>query len=139
MKCLPKGYKIINGEIVINTKEAIIIKKLCENYLNGFSFQESAKRVGIDLSIPSIKNIIFNEKYEGNSDYPAIYDEGTIEKLKAERAKRNAKRNIKQKAKIKEEIKIYDRFVLLPYEIYLNSPKEQAEYIYSRIEGDYSG
>lgn len=76
--CYPAfGYNLINGELVINEKEAKIIRRIFNLYLQGMGIKEIAK-VFTEERIPrryerthwnhtSIKYILNNERYKGDA------------------------------------------------------------------------
>ena len=41
------GYEMINGNVVINQREAGIVRQIFRNYISGMSFTMSARKAGI--------------------------------------------------------------------------------------------
>ena len=52
------GYEMINGNVVINQREAGIVRQIFRNYISGMSFTMSARKAGITLSHSSVKRIL---------------------------------------------------------------------------------
>ncbi|MGV8086465.1 MAG: hypothetical protein ACP5N1_02430 [Candidatus Woesearchaeota archaeon] len=57
----PKGYDVVNGKLVINEVEMAIVKKIFEDYKNGISLREIARRY--NMSAPGIKKVLENNIY----------------------------------------------------------------------------
>ena len=67
----PYGYRIENGNAVIEPKEAEAVVKMCEGYLGGLSLKAAAETAGIDATHCQAKRMMQNEKYLGTDYYPA--------------------------------------------------------------------
>ena len=67
----PYGYRIENGEAVIDKTAATKISKLYEAYLAGASFETSAKMAGIKIQHCGAKRMMANRHYLGDDFYPA--------------------------------------------------------------------
>ena len=80
----PYGYRIENGNAVIEPKEAEAIVKMCEGYLDGLSLKAAAETAGIVATHCQAKRMMQNEKYLGTDYYPAILTRDVIDKVKAE-------------------------------------------------------
>lgn len=72
------GYEMINGNVVINQREAGIVRQIFRNYISGMSFTMSARKAGITLSHSSVKRILLKKCYVGDDFYPAIIDRETF-------------------------------------------------------------
>lgn len=96
------GYGIENGVVVVIPSEAEIVNEIFNAYLNG----KILKEIAIDLSERGIiffegrsdwnKNtivrIIQNRKYIGESNYPAIIDSDTFEKVNSQKEAKGHKK-----------------------------------------------
>ncbi len=96
------GYGIENGVVVVIPSEAEIVNEIFNAYLNG----RILKEIAIDLSERGIiffegrsdwnKNtivrIIQNRKYIGESNYPAIIDSDTFEKVNSQKEAKGHKK-----------------------------------------------
>ena len=81
-RTLPFGYRIHNGEIVINDYEAKAVHKAFEEYVSGASYADIAEllqRMGVRYHVDTpvwnkqmINRMIENRKYAGSEDYPNI-------------------------------------------------------------------
>jgi DNA invertase Pin-like site-specific DNA recombinase len=72
----PFGYDIENGQLVINTREALIIKEIYEMFLSGIGYQKIAEycqanysEYKASFSYYGIRYILSNERYIGDSLY----------------------------------------------------------------------
>ncbi|HEZ7988317.1 MAG TPA: hypothetical protein RWN64_04490 [Ruminococcus sp.] len=122
------GYEMINGNVVINQREAGIVRQIFRNYISGMSFTMSARKAGITLSHSSVKRILLKKCYVGDDFYPAIIDRETFltayDRIKSNTCSRSARR--------KEPV-IYTEFEMDEPTKSFDDPFEQAEYIYSLI------
>ena len=84
----PYGYRIENGNAVIEPKEAEAVVKMCEGYLGGLSLKAAAETAGIVATHCQAKRMMQNEKYLGTDYYPAILTKDVMDKVKAELEKR---------------------------------------------------
>lgn len=82
------GYRIVNGKAVIDEKEAIIVRELYRNYLDGMSLCASAEKVGLKLPASSVSRILQNRRYLGDDFYPPLINEETYSRTLQERERR---------------------------------------------------
>lgn len=84
----PYGYRLIKKELAVYEPEAIIVRKIFELYLQGFSTPEIARELN-RRDIPtksgkgiwrsgSVSYILQNERYIGNSFYQKTYRDTTV-------------------------------------------------------------
>lgn len=92
------GYRIMDGEAVIDEAEAEKLVMLFMWYLTGKSIKECALMADIPSSIAG--RALSNSAYLGTDFYPAIIDAETFEKAQVERKKRNHHRPETDKARI---------------------------------------
>lgn len=137
MSHIPLGYKIVNGKAVIDEFQAITIKKIYDNYLSGMSLTEAAKNAGTKIYHCSVKKILQNPIYLGNSFYPALIDECTFQRAREELNKRAEK--LGRINRILKEIP----GAKIPVNFHMKNPTQkytdpimQAEYLYSLIESE---
>lgn len=76
----PFGYDIENGQLVINTWEALIIKEIYEMFLSGIGYQKIAEYCQANyseykssFSYYGIRYILSNERYIGDSLYQKTF------------------------------------------------------------------
>jgi len=60
----PKGYNVIDGKLVINEAEMLIVKKIFEDYNNGLGLREISRKY--NMSAPGIKKVLENKIYKIN-------------------------------------------------------------------------
>ena len=83
------GYLIQNGEVTAEPKEAIMVKRIFVDYLEGLSYQSIAEMLNED-KIPysseapewnkhKVKRLLENPRYTGEKEYPAIIGLKTFE------------------------------------------------------------
>jgi hypothetical protein len=58
----PKGYDVVEGKLILNEAEMLIVKKIFEDYNNNISLREIARRY--NMSAPGIKKVLKNKIYE---------------------------------------------------------------------------
>ena len=140
MQHTPYGYEIVSGKAVVNEEQAAQIRKICENYLSGMSFIAAAANVGLTMSHCQVKRMIQNERYLGDSFYPAILTEETARQIERERIRREKAlgRDRRRKKKV-EQAKVYTDFSIPRVPKKYEDPIRQAEYAYSLIKSEVSG
>lgn len=72
------GYKMQNGEIMIDEQQAQKIRLLFGAYNSGCSLNESAKKSGINKTHSVLGRMLRNRHYLGSTLYPQIIDEDTF-------------------------------------------------------------
>nr|WP_312578913.1 recombinase family protein [Sedimentibacter sp.] len=98
---MPLGYKMINGNIEIDDKQAKTVKAIFEEYIKGKSMLAIAKELtekGIlnankktKWNHGSVGKILQNVKYMGETYYPKLIDESDFEKVQIQRKEREIK------------------------------------------------
>ena len=130
----PYGYRIENGEAVIDKTAATKISKLYEAYLAGASFETSAKMAGIKIQHCGAKRMMANRHYLGDDFYPAIIDSETFDKAEAEKQHRAEALGRLDRKKEKPAQVIPTNFRFEKPEKSYKDPAMQAQYLYSLIE-----
>ncbi len=130
----PFGYKIENGKAVIDEACADKIRKLYRNNLNGLSLSNAAEKAGIDTYHGTVKRIIGNKHYIGDSFYPAIIDKETYETAQNEIKNRAIQLGRNKKFKENAPRKVPTDFTFGIVAEFYDNPIKQAEYLYSLIE-----
>ena len=131
----PYGYRIENGNAVIEPKEAEAVVKMCEGYLDGLSLKAAAETAGIVATHCQAKRMMQNEKYLGTDYYPAILTRDVMDKVKAELEKRATGLGRVFEPKEKTKRKVQKAFYFGNAETRFQDPYKQAEYLYGLIEG----
>lgn len=129
----PFGYKIENGNALIDTNAAKIINAVYDNYLLGMSLVAAAKKAGLTLSHCGVKGLLQNKHYLGDDFYPRIISSEKFNAAASElekRASRLGRLNRRQEETPEAPV---CEFILLPLEKRLDDPIKNAQYVYSRI------
>lgn len=89
------GYKMLDGKIVLDDKKAEIVRKIFKDYLKGLSTDKIAEYLiakgvpnsnnKISWSYGSIRGILVNIKYLGDTIHPQIIDEKTFKSVQNRR------------------------------------------------------
>jgi cell division protein FtsB len=92
---VPIGYTMVDGRIVLDNKKAELVKKIFKDYLNGVSTDKIAEYLKakgipnannkISWSYGSVRRILVNIKYLGDTMHPQIIDEKTFESVQNRR------------------------------------------------------
>lgn len=140
MEHTPYGYDIIDGRAVINEEQAVTIRQICENYLSGMSFKNAAAAAGLTMSHCGVKRLMLNDRYLGDSFYPAILTKETAQRVEKERLRREkALGRDRRKGKGDPKGIIYIGFSSPKIPLKYEDPVRQAEYAYSQIRNEVSG
>ena len=137
MEHTPYGYEIVNGKAVVNKEKAVIILKICENYLNGMSLEKAAGAAGLTMGHCRVKRLLQNKRYLGDDFYPAILSEDLVCRIKEEMLKREKAlgRDHRKHKEIKQPI-IYSSFSIPRIPPKYKDPCKQAEFAYSLIQSE---
>lgn len=132
----PYGYKIINGQAVIDEPVAAKIRLLYKEYLNFGSMTAAAVKAGIDKTHSVIGRILKNKMYLGDEYYPQLIDAETFEQVQTLRYN-NAKRlNRIREYEPEERSKDNTTYRIGKVPTKFDNPYKQAEYAYGLIEED---
>lgn len=89
--CIPYGYDSDDGELVINEKQATVVRRIFNSVLNGMSSYDIAKQLNSDGIVgprretwrdSTIRNILNNEKYIGDALYQKTFHDDNYIKRK---------------------------------------------------------
>jgi hypothetical protein len=133
MSHIPYGYRIENGNAVIDEEKAEQVRKLYKGYLSGLAYVPAAEVAGLKLYHKGAKNMMQNKNYLGNDYYAAIIDKKTFDAAEAERVKRQAKLGRVFNEKPGKVNKIATGFKMPKVQSKYEDPIKQAEYVYSLI------
>ena len=133
MQHTPYGYDIVGGRAVVNEEQAAIIKKTCENYLAGMSFDKAAREAGLKMVHCQVKRMLLNLKYLGDGFYPPILERETVAEIEAERIKREKALGHSRWRKDNQAVRVYKDFCVPEITEMYRDPIRQAEYAYSLI------
>ena len=129
------GYKMQNGEIMIDEQQAQKIRLFFDAYNSGCSLNEAAKNSGINKTHSVLGRMLRNRHYLGSTLYPQIIDEDTFNLAEITRQKRaSALGRIKEPIPKAKPVVSYDFIINTSKTKVSKDPYEQAEYIYSTIE-----
>lgn len=129
----PYGYRIENGQAIIDEAAAATIRDLYKNYLSGMGLSDAAKKTGLETYHGTAKRIMLNKHYLGDNFYPAIIDKATFDAIPVElekRADKLGRLDLKRTPRVKP---IPTDFLMGQAEQELPNPLKQAEYLYSLI------
>lgn len=130
----PYGYKIENGQAVIDEPVAEKVSQLFVEFLNCGSMRAAAMKVGIEKTHSVIGRLLKNEVYLGDEYYPQMIDKELFRKVQE---LRNS--NAKAQNRIRDYIKQVPVAENAQYRMgkvrqYYENPYLQAEYAYGLIE-----
>ncbi len=125
------GYKMENGNAIIQEQEAAIIRQIFSNYISGMSLKNSAIAAGKPMVHSTVKNILRQKCYIGDDFYPAIIDAEVFAKAQEELLHRAEKHF---SGKLRKEPPIHQTFTMSTPSQNYEDPIQQAEYLYSLIE-----
>ena len=129
------GYKMQNGEIMIDEHQAQKIRLFFDAYNSGCSLNEAAKKSGINKTHSVLGRMLRNRNYLGSTLYPQIIDEDTFNLAEITRQKRaSALGRIKEPIPKAKPVVSYDFIINTSKTKVSEDPYKQAEYIYSTIE-----
>lgn len=136
MNHIPYGYRIENGQAVVDEKAAQQVRALFEAYLSGDSMNTAAQKAGVKTFHSEIGRILGNVRYTGDGYYPAIIGKETLAAAVAERISRAQKYGRVREPKETKEAVIPAVFRLRGGTERFDDPFMQAEYAYSLIEAE---
>lgn len=137
MAYIQYGYKVKDGVIAVDDKEAGQVRKFFEKYISGLSLAVAGEQAGIEKTHSSMGLILKNRCYLGNEIYPAIIDKSIFDEAEEIRSKR-----AKDLGRIVELAAFtspspIERFKMRKTEDKLpDDPVMRAEYLYSLIESE---
>lgn len=132
----PYGYKIENGKAVIDEPAAAKIRNLYTNYLNGMALVAAAKASGINTYHGTVKRLLQNRHYIGDTFYPAIINITTYKKANAELNARATTMGRLNKATVLPTKTASTEFTMGEITNHFPDPFKQAEYLYTLIESE---
>lgn len=130
----PYGYRIENGNAVIEPKEAEAVVKMCEGYLGGLSLKAAAETAGIVATHCQAKRMMQNEKYLGTDYYPAILTNELMDQVKAEIERRASSLGREFTPKVRERKRPVTEFVFEKGESDFYDPYKRAEFAFGLIK-----
>ena len=134
MSHIPYGYRIENGQAVVDKEAAERIRTLFQSYLSGDSLSNAAKKAGITAFHAGIGRMLRNARYLGDGYYPSIIDPDTFAAAEAERIRRAEELGRVREPK-EESVVVYPTaFRMNEATQQFDDPFEQAAYAYSLIE-----
>jgi site-specific DNA recombinase len=88
------GYDKIDGKLVINEEQAIIIRRIYQEFLDGYSFAQIAAHLTADgipsqqgnavWNLSSVQQILKNEKFKGDTLFQKTYNTDHLTKKRAD-------------------------------------------------------
>ncbi len=133
----PFGYRIENGNAIIDEKQAGQIRQVYAAYLSGKGYTDAAKAAGLTMTHSSVKRMLQNTHYLGDAFYPAIIDQETHDAAEAERISRvDLMGRTFEKKETMDDRPVQTQFSMGVMTKKLKDPYEQAAYIYSLIESE---
>ncbi|MBQ2727283.1 MAG: recombinase [Clostridia bacterium] len=134
---IPFGYRIEDGEAVIDETSAEKLKILYANYLSGMALVTAAYEAGIDTYHGTVSKMLANRRYLGDSFYPQIIDAETFHAAQVERKKRAKSLGRDHFVSEPPVLEVPTEFSIRPAIQHFDDLQEQAEYIYSLIESEF--
>ena len=133
MEHIPYGYRIENGIAVIDEMAAEQVQRMFVNYLNGDSLIKAAENAGIKANHGSIKLMLQNRRYLGDSFYPPIISAETFNAAAEERENRAERLGRNGYIRQERSVNVPVRFLFESASDYFDDPVQQAEYMYGLI------
>ncbi|SFS07400.1 serine integrase family protein [Anaeromicropila populeti] len=134
MNHIPYGYRIVEGQAVVEKEQAAAIREFFNGYLSGLALRAAAEKAGLKLYHRSAGRILRNRHYLGDAYYPAILDQETFEKAEEKRMEKAKSlgriREREEPQKPELNLQFHLPKVLPQY----TDPFKQAEYAYHLIE-----
>jgi len=87
MEHTPYGYRIENGQAVLDEKAAEQVRTIFRSYLTGDALATAAQKAGIKAFHAGIARMLHNTRYLGDAYYPAIIDPNTFAAVETERVR----------------------------------------------------
>ena len=130
MRSVLYGYRIENGEAVIEPREAERVRAAFDSFRKHGNLTQALRDSVIQKNHPFMSLMLANPKYKGDEFYPEIIDDNTFEEVQTKRQKK------KRPASKNTDIKPGTRFRFLDYkdEELPTDPVARATYVYERIE-----
>ena len=107
---IPFGYQFENGKIISHPVESQIVSNIYENYLQGSSLLQIAKKLNAcgaeympgvtGWNKARLKRIVEDVRYLGNETYPPIIDTDAFDKAQKVKAERNTQKAVDRGAVI---------------------------------------
>lgn len=107
---IPFGYQFDNGKIISHPVESQIVSNIYENYLQGSSLLQIAKKLNAcgteympgvtGWNKARLKRIVEDVRYLGNETYPPIIDTDAFDKAQKVKAERNTQKAVDRGAVI---------------------------------------
>jgi len=88
MRHIPYGYRIENGQAVLDADEAQRVRAFFDAYLDGASQQEAARQNGIHRAQATLGKMLRDRKYLGDGFYPPVISQETFDRAQEERKRR---------------------------------------------------
>ncbi len=130
----PYGYKIENGQAVIDEPVADKVRQLFIEFLDCGSMRAAAVKVGIEKTHSVIGRLLKNKVYLGDEYYPQLIDEEIFNKaqeLRNSNAKsQNRIRDYTEQMPVAENT----QYCIGKVQQLYKNPYKQAEYAYGLIE-----
>lgn len=130
----PYGYKIVNGQAVIDEPVADKVRNLYAEFLACGSMRAAAIKSGIEKTHSVIGRILKNEVYLGDDYYPKIIDDEIFQRVQLLRSQNAKLQNRIHKYEKQETIAETGRFRIGKVHEKYKDPYRQAEYMYGLIE-----
>ena len=86
---IPYGYKIENGQAILDPEAASKVKDFFQFYLEGLPVSPACLAARVDRAPHSSWKILEDRRYLGDDFYPPLIDRDTFEAVQRERALRN--------------------------------------------------
>lgn len=134
MEHIPYGYRIENGEAVVDETAAGRVRQLFENYLSGDSLKKAAENAGIKANHGSIKLMLQNRRYFRDDFYPPIISDEMFNAVAEELQSRAERLGRNSHVRKERSVNVPVRFTFISAEDYFEDPVQQAEYMYGLIK-----
>lgn len=138
----PYGYRIIDGEALIDGEAAMILRMMFSLYLKGYTIADARHDSGFPQSITAAAFALSNPVYTGTEFYPRLISQETYDQVQEERKSRKRRpKGTDSRKHLPVTVKTQFRLGLLETGHVCGnpSPQEIATTIYRQIESHMPG
>ncbi len=91
MRTVIYGYKVVDGKITIDEREAEHVRAAFNLYMNGTTLTHLGQASEINRNHTAMNNLLQDARYKGNDLYPRIIDDDLFNQVAKKREEEKAK------------------------------------------------
>ncbi len=130
----PYGYRIEDGNAVVDEEQAANVREFFRAYISGLALVIAAEKTGLKLCHGSAGRMLRNRRYLGDDYYPAIIDQETFDRAEEKRVEKARVLGRVRELGKQPKPDCSMKFTMPKIEEKFSDPFQQAEYAYSLIE-----